>query len=75
MGLGEAALAGAKAALAAFTGGVGLIVNKVAGIIELILRFAVRFCDALTLRKIFADCKSIVAPAERRAAEARRRLR
>lgn len=57
-GLGEAALAGAKAALAAFTGGVGLIINKVAGIIELILRFAVRFCDALTLRKIFADCKS-----------------
>ena len=37
-GLGEAALAGAKAALAAFTGGVGLIINKVAGIIELILR-------------------------------------
>ncbi len=58
VGLGEAALAGAKAALAAFTGGVGLIINKVAGIIELILRFAVRFCDALTLRKIFADCKS-----------------
>jgi len=56
-GLAEAALAGAKAALAAFTGGVGLIINKVAGVIEMLLRFAVRFCDGLTLRKIFADCR------------------
>jgi hypothetical protein len=57
VGLAEAALAGAKAALAAFTAGAGLIVNKVAGVIELILRFCVRFCDALSLRKIFADAK------------------
>ena len=57
VGLAEAALAGAKAALAAFTGGAGLIVNKIAGIIELLLRFAVRFCDALGLRKVFADAK------------------
>jgi hypothetical protein len=57
VGLAEAALAGAKAALAAFTGGAGLIVNKVAGIIELLLRFAVRFCDALTLRKVFSDAR------------------
>jgi hypothetical protein len=57
VGLAEAALAGAKAALAAFTGGVGLIINKLAGVIELLLRFAVRFCDGLSLRKIFADCK------------------
>ncbi|MDE2262147.1 MAG: hypothetical protein KGL45_06470 [Gammaproteobacteria bacterium] len=57
VGLAEAALAGAKAALAAFTGGVGLIINKIAGVIELLLRFAVRFCDALGLRKIFADAK------------------
>lgn len=56
-GLAEAALAGAKAALAAFTGGAGLIVNKVAGVIEALLRFAVRFCDGLTLRHIFADCR------------------
>jgi hypothetical protein len=56
-GLGAAALAGAKAALAAFTGGVGLIINKLAGVIEAILRFAVRFCDGLALRRIFADCK------------------
>jgi hypothetical protein len=56
-GLAEAALAGAKAALAAFTAGAGLIVNKVAGVIEALLRFAVRFCDALTLRKIFADSR------------------
>lgn len=56
-GLGAAALAGAKAALAAFTGGVGLIINKLAGVIEAILRFAVRFCDGLALRKIFADCR------------------
>jgi hypothetical protein len=58
VGLAEAALAGAKAALAAFTGGVGLIVNKIAGVIELLLRFAVRFCDALGLRKVFADAKN-----------------
>ena len=57
VGLAEAAVAGAKAALAAFTGGAGLIVNRLAGIIELILRFAVRFCDALTLRKVFADSR------------------
>ncbi len=57
VGLAEAALAGAKAALAAFTGGVGLILNKLAGVIELLLKFAVRFCDGLTLRKIFADCR------------------
>jgi hypothetical protein len=57
VGLAEAALAGAKAALAAFTGGTGLIVNKVAGVIEQLLRFAVRFCDALTLRKVFADAR------------------
>jgi hypothetical protein len=57
VGLAEAALAGAKAALAAFTAGAGLIINKVAGVIEKILRFAVRFCDALTLTKIFADAR------------------
>ena len=57
VGLAEAALAGAKAALAAFTAGAGLIVNKVAGVIEKILRFAVRFCEARTLAKIFADAK------------------
>jgi hypothetical protein len=57
VGLAEAALAGAKAALAGFTGGAGLIINKVAGIIELLLRFAVRFCDALTLRKVFGDAR------------------
>jgi hypothetical protein len=57
VGLGEAALAGAKAAFAAFTGGAGLIINKVAGVIEQLLRFAVRFCDALTLRKVFADSR------------------
>lgn len=54
VGLAEAALAGAKAALAAFTGGAGLIINRIAGVIELLLRFAVRFCDALGLRKVFA---------------------
>jgi hypothetical protein len=57
VGLAEAAMAGAKAALAAFTGGAGLFVNKIAGVIELLLRFAVRFCSALNLRKIFADAK------------------
>ena len=57
VGLAEAALAGAKAALAAFTAGAGLIVNKVAGVIEKLLRFAVRFCEALALRKVFADAK------------------
>lgn len=57
VGLAEAALAGAKAALATFTGGAGLIVNKIAGVIELLLRFAVRFCDALGLRKVFADAR------------------
>ena len=57
VGLAEAALAGAKAALAAFTAGAGLIVNKVAGVIEKILRFAVRFCEARTVAKIFADAK------------------
>lgn len=57
IGLAEAALAGAKAALAAFTAGAGLIVNKVAGVLEKLLRFAVRFCDALSLRKIFGDAK------------------
>jgi hypothetical protein len=57
VGLAEAAVAGAKAALAAFTGGAGLIVNRLAGVIEAILRFAVRFCDALTLRKVFADSR------------------
>ena len=57
VGLAEAALAGAKAALAGFTAGAGLIVNKVAGVIERILRFAVRFCEARTLAKIFADAK------------------
>lgn len=57
VGLADAALAGAKAALAAFTAGVGVIINKVAGVIEQLLRFAVRFCDALTLRKVFADAR------------------
>ncbi|MGH2449178.1 MAG: hypothetical protein ACRDFS_11340, partial [Chloroflexota bacterium] len=57
VGLAEAALAGAKAALAAFTAGVGVIINKVAGVIEALLRFAVRFCDALALRKVFADAR------------------
>lgn len=57
-GLAEAALAGAKAALAAFTAGVGLIINKLASVIERILRFAVRFCDARALGQIFADAKS-----------------
>ena len=51
VGLAEAAFAGAKAALAGFTAGAGLIVNKVAGVIEKLLRFAVRFCDALSLPK------------------------
>jgi hypothetical protein len=57
VGLAEAALVGAKAALAAFTAGVGVIINKVAGVIEALLRFAVRFCDALALRKVFADAR------------------
>ena len=57
VGLAEAAVAGAKAALAGFTGGAGLIINKIAGIIEMILRFAVRFCEARTLAKLFASAK------------------
>jgi hypothetical protein len=57
VGLAEAALVGAKAALAAFTAGVGVIINKVAGVIEALLRFAVRYCDALALRKVFADAR------------------
>jgi hypothetical protein len=62
-GLAEAALAGAKIALSALTAGVGEIINMVAGIIERILRFAVRFCDALALRKAFAAAKSHFANA------------
>ncbi|MGH7468223.1 MAG: hypothetical protein ACRENP_09580 [Longimicrobiales bacterium] len=57
VGLAEAAVAGAKAALAAFTSGAGLIINKIAGVIEMILRFAVRFCEARTLAKLFATAK------------------
>lgn len=57
VGLAEAALAGAKAALAALSAGAGVIINKVAGVIEKILRFAVRFCEARTLAKIFAEAK------------------
>jgi hypothetical protein len=57
IGLAEAAVAGAKAALAAFTAGVGLIINQVAGIIEMLLRFAVRFCDAIMLSRIFRKAK------------------
>ncbi len=56
-GLGEAALAAAKATLAAVTHGVGAIINKVAGVIEQLLRFAVRFCDALSLSRVFADAR------------------
>lgn len=57
VGLGEAALAAAKATLAAVTHGVGVIINKVAGVIEVLLRFAVRFCDALSLSRVFADAR------------------
>jgi hypothetical protein len=57
VGLAEAALAAAKAALAAASSGAGVIINKVAGVIEQLLRFAVRLCDALTLRKVFADAR------------------
>jgi hypothetical protein len=57
IGLAEAAAAGAKAALAAFTSGVGLIINKIAGVIEMILRFAVRFCEARTLARLFATAR------------------
>jgi hypothetical protein len=57
VGLAEAALAGAKIALAGLTAGVGQIINAVAGIIERILKFAVRFCDALALRRAFAAAK------------------
>lgn len=56
-GLAEAAVAGAKFAFAAFTGGAGLVINKIAGVIEQILKFAVRFCDARALRKVFADAR------------------
>ncbi|MHB8815120.1 MAG: hypothetical protein ACYDAE_17860 [Steroidobacteraceae bacterium] len=56
-GLAEAAFAGAKMALAAATSGVGEIINKIASVIKLLLEFAVRFCDALELRKVFADAK------------------
>ncbi|HEX5462134.1 MAG TPA: hypothetical protein VFX20_19365 [Steroidobacteraceae bacterium] len=57
IGLAEAAFAGAKMALAAATSGVGEIINKIASVIKLLLEFAVRFCDALELRKVFADAK------------------
>ncbi len=57
-GLAEAAFAGAKMALAAATSGVGEIINKIASVIKLLLEFAVRFCDALELRKVFADAKN-----------------
>jgi hypothetical protein len=56
-GLAEAAFAGAKMALAAATSGVGEIINKIASVIKLLLEFAVRFCDALELKKVFADAK------------------
>ncbi|MGH8296194.1 MAG: hypothetical protein ACRETZ_11975 [Steroidobacteraceae bacterium] len=56
-GLGEAAFAGAKIALAAATSGVGEIINRIASVIKLLLEFAVRFCDALELKKVFADAK------------------
>jgi hypothetical protein len=57
IGLAEAAFAGAKMALAAATSGVGEIINKIASVIKLLLEFAVRFCDALELKKVFADAK------------------
>jgi hypothetical protein len=57
IGLGEAALAGAKAALAATTAGVGVIINKIAGLVEMILRFALRFCEARTLGKIIVNAR------------------
>ncbi|HKZ72848.1 MAG TPA: hypothetical protein VJ011_02220 [Steroidobacteraceae bacterium] len=57
IGLAEAALAGAKMLLAAFTAGVGEIINKIAGVIEAILRFAVRFCEARTLARLFDKAK------------------
>ena len=57
IGLAEAAFAGAKMALAAATSGVGEIINKIASVIKLLLEFAVRFCEALELRKVFADAK------------------
>jgi len=57
IGLAEAAFAGAKLALAAATSGVGEIINKIASVIKLLLEFAVRFCDALGLKKVLADAK------------------
>jgi len=57
IGLAEAAFAGAKMALAAATSGVGEIINKIASVIKLLLEFAVRFCDALGLKKVLADAK------------------
>ncbi|HEV2441892.1 MAG TPA: hypothetical protein VGT07_05180 [Steroidobacteraceae bacterium] len=56
-GLRDAAIAGAKTALAAATAGIGEIINKIAGVIQVLLEFAVRFCDALELRKVLADAK------------------
>ena len=58
IGLRDAAIAGAKMALAAATAGVGEIINKIAGVIQLLLEFAVRFCDALELKKVLADAKN-----------------
>jgi len=58
-GLLDAAIAGVKAALAALTHGVGEIINQIAGVIECLLRFAVRFCEARTLRKVLAEARSL----------------
>ena len=57
-GLRDAAISGAKVLLAAATAGVGEIINKIAGVIELLLKFAVRFCDALELKEVLDDAKN-----------------
>lgn len=60
-GLRNALIAGAKAAFAGVTAGIGEIVNKIAGVLESVIKYVVRYCEARTMRRIIDDSKQMWA--------------
>ena len=54
-GLRDAVIAGAKVALTATTAGIGEIINKIADVIETVVKYVVRFCEARKMRQVIAE--------------------
>jgi hypothetical protein len=57
VGLAEAAKKAALLVLAGVSAGASLIVEKIADVIEALLRFAVRLCESLMLSRLFRSAK------------------